>query len=151
VRIEVREAQSAALQRRNLRRSLGFDLARRDAPAEQPSQKCAQRGVEAPGARLHQRGNLPRCELRLTVGQHHVATHAQLRQPTRQFDGLFRRRGARHQGGAGQQSGPVQFGNSAINAGGQPKIVGIEDETAHRLSVSTAAAPRQEPASRTKS
>ena len=34
--------------------------------------------------------------------------------------------------------------NGAIDPGGQPKVVGIEDETAHRLSVSTLAAPEQE-------
>jgi hypothetical protein len=31
----------------------------------------------------------------------------------------------------------MQFDDGAIDAGGQSKVVGIEDEAAHRLSVST--------------
>jgi hypothetical protein len=31
----------------------------------------------------------------------------------------------------------VQLDDGAVDTGGQPKVVGIEDETAHRVSVST--------------
>jgi hypothetical protein len=31
----------------------------------------------------------------------------------------------------------MQFDNGAVDPGGQPEIVGIEDKTAHRVSVST--------------
>jgi hypothetical protein len=70
-----------------------------------------------------------------------VDAHAQCRRRMRQFDGLFRGRGARHQRSAGQPPRPMQFDNGAVDPGGQPKIIGIENQTAHRLSVSTQSEP----------
>jgi hypothetical protein len=36
----------------------------------------------------------------------------------------------------------VQFDDGAVDPGGQAKVVGIEDKTAHRLSLSTWGQPR---------
>jgi len=69
-----------------------------------------------------------------------MAAHAQRRRTAGQLDGLIGSRGPGHQRGAGQHSSPVQLKDGAIDPGGQPKIVGIEDETAHGVSVSTGSA-----------
>jgi hypothetical protein len=95
--------------------------------------------MKAAGARVRQRGKLARGELRLAIHQHHVAAHPQRWRGVGQFDGFFDGRGARHQRGAGQPSGPMQLDDGAVDPRGQPKIVGIEDKTAHWLSLSTQA------------
>ena len=137
VRVNVGKHNAPGLEQGDLRRCLGFNLRGTDAPGEKPPKKRAQRGLKAAGARIYERGKLPRGELRLAIHQNHVTAHAQRRRGASQLDGFSSGRGARHQRGAGEQPGPVHLDDGAIDPGGQSKVIGIEDETAHGVSLST--------------
>ena len=55
------------------------------------------------------------------------------------FNGFMSGGGAGHKGGAGDEACAVEFEDGTIDAGCQPKIVSVDNETAHGVSVSTAA------------
>jgi len=54
-----------------------------------------------------------------------------------ELDGFFGGWGMGHERSAGESSGVVQLEDGAIDTGGQTEVVGVEDETAHGVSVST--------------
>ena len=78
---------------------------------------------------------------RQAIHQHHVAADAKGGCGEGNLDCIARGRGPRHQRGAGQHSGLIQFNDGPVDPGGQSKVVGIENEAAHRLSVSIRAVP----------
>ena len=90
-----------------------------------------------PGPRIHERGNLFRRKNGLAIDKNDMAADAQRRSRAGKFNGLCCGAGARHQGSAGDQARGVQFHDGPVHARGQSKIVGIDDETAHSLSLST--------------
>ena len=53
------------------------------------------------------------------------------------LDCVVRGRGARHQRSAGQQAGLMQLRNGTVDTARQSKVVGICNEPAHRVSLST--------------
>jgi len=70
------------------------------------------------------------------IDQDHVAADAELGVFARNGDGLIRRSGAGHERGARENTCGMEFADGAIDTGGQAKIVGVDDETLHRLSLS---------------
>ena len=137
VRIDVGERDASGLKQGDLRGGFGFYPGGMNAPGEKPLEKCVQRGLEATRAPVHQCGQLRRGKDRLPIHENHVAADAQRGCPAGHLDGFLSGCGPGHQRGAGQRSGAVQLEDGAVDPGGQPKIVGIEDKTAHRASLST--------------
>ena len=107
-------------------------------PVNKPRQKCAPAWVES-GRCSGRREWESRCG-----GSTGSPSTRTTWQPTpsdgvaaRQIDGFVGGAGPRHQRSAGQHAGRVQFDDGAIHAGGQPEIIGVDNEAAHRLSLST--------------
>ncbi len=130
----------APLQKSDLRGGFGLDFVRADAACEKAQQECRERI----------RRNCPvRASTRLGIffgGRTGSPSTRTTWQPTpsdgrcaRQFNGLVCRAGARHQGGAGDQARGMQLGDGPVHARGQSKIVGVDDEAAHSVSLSTRA------------
>ena len=140
VRVNVSEMQAAGLQQFDLSSGLGLNLNGADAALEEPLKKSAQLGMKAAGVRVHKRWEFLRGKHRLAIDQHYMAAYAQRWRGARQFNGFFCGGSFGHQRGAGQRSAPVEFDNGAIYPGGQSEVVGVENEAAHWLSVTTSAA-----------
>jgi hypothetical protein len=68
-----------------------------------------------------------------------MAAHAEGWRLEGKFDGFLGSAGAGHERSAGDEAGGVEFDDAAIDAGGQAEIVGVDDETAHGVSLSIAA------------
>ena len=141
VRVDVRESDAFGLEQRNLSGGLGFDLGRPDAPCKQPLQKRSQRGLKAACPCINKRGNLSGRQHGIAIHQNHVAAHPQRWRRTGHLDSLLSRRRPCHQGGAGQRSRSMQLQNGAVDPGSQPEVIRVDNEAAHRLSVSTQPAP----------
>ncbi len=88
-------------------------------------------------ARIDKRGDLFRRQHWLAVGQNNMAAYAERRRSEGKLDSFIRGAGASHERGAGYKANAVQFDDGAIDAGGQPEIVGVHDELAHSVSLSS--------------
>ena len=125
----------------NLRGGLSFDLGGADAAREEAAQEYAlsemRKTARAAGRQAWESG----CGR--APARHPPAPHGSPR-PAWAWSGQSRwpHRWRRPAPSAWRWSAlrPVQLGNGAVDPGGQPKVVGIEDETAHRVSLSTQAA-----------
>ena len=135
--VDVRQQQTPSLQQLDLCIHLSLNLRGTNAPGEYLFEEHARRWMEAARALVYKCGKILRMKYRLAVHQNHVAAHSKRWGSERHLDGLIGGRGSRHQRGAGQQSGPMQLYNSAVDTGSQSKVIGIEDEMSHGLSVST--------------
>ena len=70
------------------------------------------------------------------VGEDDVAADAERGLRVGDADGVVKGRAVGHEGGGGESAGGVQFGDGAIDAGGEAEVVGVEDEArGHRSGV----------------
>src|SRR5271163_1065851 len=64
-----------------------------------------------------------------------MATHAETRNRFCQADGVFERAPVGHQRGGGHDSASMGLDDGAIDARGEAKVIGIDDQTAHGVSL----------------
>ena len=81
-----------------------------------------------------------RRQRRCAIRQNQVAAYAQCGCGASNFDCLGCCGGTRHERSAGKHMLPVELCNGAVDSGSQAEVVGIHDETAHWLSLTTGAA-----------
>ena len=130
-------AASPALQQGNLRSSFGL-ISVPDATCEQPPQKTPSLGGTSPS--FPPARDPSRREHGHAVHQHHVAAHAEAWCRAAQFDGLVCGCGLGHQCCTGEHARAMQFDDCAVYSGGQAEVICVDNEAAHRPSVSTGGA-----------
>ena len=64
-----------------------------------------------------------------------MTAHAEKRNSLCQAHGVFKRTPVGHQRGGSHDSTSVSFDDAAIHARGEAKVIGIDDQTAHRVSL----------------
>jgi len=95
-------------------------------------------GPEAPGDWIGKIRNLrSRGKDRHSIHKDHVAADAEGGSGEGDLDCFGSGRGAGHERGAGKQAGLVQLGYGAVYSAGQAEVVRVDDESAHRVSLST--------------
>ena len=87
-----------------------------------------QSGAEGPAVGAEQGRDGVRWGDGNAIGEHDVATDAEAVMGAGDADGIVERRTAGHERGGGEYPGLVQFGDGAIDAGGEAKVVSVEDE-----------------------
>ena len=126
--------------RRDLRGGFGLDLGGADAAGEEAEQKRGERDRERAGASADEGGDFGGRQGRLAVDQNQMAADAERGNCAGQVDGLVGGAGRGHQRSAGEDSGAMQLDDGAVDSRRQSKIVRVDNETAHRLSLSRVAA-----------
>jgi len=94
--------------------------------------------TRAARVRRSDRRQLLRVENRHTVDQYDVAAHAQTRSARRGTHGMVKSLPVSHQRGGGHDSASVSLDDGAIDAGSEAKVIGVDDQTAHRVSLAGA-------------
>jgi hypothetical protein len=143
VSVDMSEPQAGVLEQGDLGSSLGFNFSGTDAAGEEAGAKSGQGDGEAAGLFLDKGRNVLGREDGPAVDEHNMAADAQCWRGVRQANRLVSRAGTRHQRGAGEYAGVVQFDDGPVHPGGQPEVVGINNEAAHRVSLSIAAGGRR--------
>jgi len=93
--------------------------------------------MQRAGSRIDKRGNLALWEHGRAIDQDHMAADAECWTGAGDFNGFGGCGGTRHKRRARENAGGVQLGNGAVDSCCQAKIVGVDNKTAHDLSLST--------------
>lgn len=131
VGIYMREAETVALEQRNLCCGLGLDLGGANAGSEKTLQEAARGWMEYAGVAIDKGADGTLIGDRRAINQDDVTAHAKRWRGQSHPDGVFGGRSLRHDRRAGEDSSTVQFEYGAVDTRSYPEIVGIHDETGH--------------------
>jgi hypothetical protein len=138
VSVDVGEAQSVALKQCDLRGGFGFNFGRTNAGSVETLEKLTNGWVKPAGGAIDEGGDAVRIGSRNSGNQDNVAADAEGGHGEGHVYGFVNGCGPRHECRAGKNFGSVEFENGAVDSGGHPEIVGIDDKAGHGDSLSTA-------------
>ena len=127
VGVDVGDADAGVLQAADLGGGFGFDFGGSDAESEEIARECDEAGAErmAVGA---EGGDLFWRKRRGSVDEEDVAADFQFRIGMGDGDGVVEEGSRGHEGSGGERVGAVEFGDGAVDAGGEAEVVGVGDE-----------------------
>src|ERR1700678_3717030 len=137
VGIDVRDGDARRLNLANLRGCLKFDLFRIQAADECAGSEGFKPVAEASAARICLRngGELLSIENGLAVDQNNMTAYAETRNCRCPTNRIVEGACVRHQRRGAYNSASMSFDDGAIDAVGEAKIIGVDDQAAHRVSL----------------
>jgi hypothetical protein len=136
VRIKVRDRDVVRLQLTNLRGGFGFDLIRIELAQECARGECRHTVLKV--LRIvsrNQAGKTSRINQGLTIDENHMAADTPTSARLREFDSFPERTPTGHERRGTDHSTVVRLGDRAIHAMSQSEVVGVDDESAHVMSL----------------
>ena len=137
VRIHVRHADAGRLDLAYLSARLSFNLRWVEAACQRACRKRFQAIAKASRTRISgsDAGQPNRIQNRLAIDKYQVAADVETRSFLSQPDGIVKGGATRHQRGRSHDSASMSLDNGAIDARSEAKIIGINNQTAHRVSL----------------
>ena len=153
VRIYVGNIDASRLNLAYLCARLSFNLRRVEAAGQRACRKRFQTIAKPTRTRIsgRDRGQANCIQDRLAIDQYQVAANIEPRSFSSQPDGIVKGGPTRHQSGRSHNSPSVSLDNGAIDSCSESKIVGVNDQTAHRVSLAGRLSPVGKPIGRNSS
>jgi hypothetical protein len=127
MRVDVGDAEAGSLEAADLGGGFGFDFGGADAAGMEIKGEAGEAGSELAAGR-HEGGDLVRGKNRCGVDEEDVAAGFEGGMGMGGGDGIVKEGSGGHESGGGERAGLVEFGDRAVDAGGEAEVVGINQE-----------------------